>query len=299
MKKATCTAFVNVLNTIHEMGITTKAELMQDQQLWAKFWEATKEFVRYAMLSKTGKTTKAGKQLSGNITKIENLEKNGITTKEDVQMDCVEQIIKYTDNMLKLSTVDHMKNYAYLAVNTKINTICRKYSMDGYRIVSLDSPVKGNGIAEEDANTYGDKVPDYTYNPEHIHDKQETIEELKKLYQDKLAEKKAEKRETILNEMKLLSEKPAEVMIRLACTHFGMKNRELAGLIISKGYRRVYARILLQTAKRNGIEPARIQEILAGHELTAEDLHAHTNSAATVSAQISRLKDRAGNRLSK
>ena len=28
MKKATCTAFVNILNTIHEKGITTKAALM-------------------------------------------------------------------------------------------------------------------------------------------------------------------------------------------------------------------------------------------------------------------------------
>lgn len=32
--KATCKSFINILNTIHEEGITTKAALMADQLLY-------------------------------------------------------------------------------------------------------------------------------------------------------------------------------------------------------------------------------------------------------------------------
>ena len=47
MKKATCTTFVNILNTIHEVGITTKAALMTDQLLYTEFWFALTEFCHF------------------------------------------------------------------------------------------------------------------------------------------------------------------------------------------------------------------------------------------------------------
>ena len=53
MKKAACTTFVNLLNTIHEKEITTKAALMADPPLYTEFWLALKSFCRLALLSKT------------------------------------------------------------------------------------------------------------------------------------------------------------------------------------------------------------------------------------------------------
>jgi len=70
MKKATCTTFVNILNTIHKEGITTKVALMADQVLYTNFWFALKDFCHFALLSKTsGKNAGGEKHYSFNDEK--------------------------------------------------------------------------------------------------------------------------------------------------------------------------------------------------------------------------------------
>lgn len=298
MKKATCTTFVNILNTIHKEGITTKVALMADQLLYTNFWFAVKDFCHFALLSKTGSKNADGKILPGNAVKIDVLELKGEATREDIETECMVKIIEKLDYVLR-QPIEKQKNYCYAICNNMVNDCFRKLPPDDFKIVSLNSTIEGTSVAAEDAYTYEDVIADDTYNPERMHVECETIRELKKELKTKQTREQAEKKEAILREVALLSKRPAEVMVRLACTHLSMKPRELAGLIIDKGCELAYAEIIFEVAKQNRIELSEIRSIIAGHELTAESVKADTNSAEQVAGQISRLVYRADKRLSK
>lgn len=298
MKKATCTAFVNILNTIYEKGITTKDELMADQLLYTKFWFALQEFSHFALLSKTGGKNAEGEILPGNSGKIEVLETRGATTRDEIETDCVIKIIKKLDLVLR-QPIEKQKNYCYKICNNMVNDCFKKLPPEDIKIVSFNSTIEGTSVAAEDAYTYEEIIADETYNPERLHVECETIEELKKELQAKQAKELADKKETVLCEIALLSKRPSELLVRLACTHLSMKPRELAALIIDKGCESAYAEILAKVSKKNGIELSMIRDIIAGHELTAESVKAETNSRAKVAAQISRLVYRAEGHLSK
>ena len=298
MKKATCTTFVNILNTIHKEGITTKVALMADQVLYTNFWFALKDFCHFALLSKTSGKNAGGEILIGNSGKIDVLETRGATTRNEIETDCVIKIIEKLNLVLR-QPIEKQKNYCYAICNNMVNDCFRMLPPDDFKIVSLNSTVEGTSVAAEDAYTYEDVIADDTYNPERMHVECETIRELKKELKTKQAREQAEKKEAILREVALLSTRPAEVMVRLACTHLSMKPRELAGLIIDKGCELAYAEIIFEVAKQNRIELSEIRSIIAGHELTAESVKADTNSAEQVAGQISRLVYRADKRLSK
>ena len=298
MKKATCTTFVNILNTIHKEGITTKVALMADQVLYTNFWFALKDFCHFALLSKTSGKNAGGEILIGNSGKIDVLETRGATTRNEIETDCVIKIIEKLNLVLR-QPIEKQKNYCYAICNNMVNDCFRMLPPDDFKIVSLNSTVEGTSVAAEDAYTYEDVIADDTYNPERMHVECETIRELKKELKTKQAREQAEKKEAILREVALLSKRPAEVMVWLACTHLSMKPRELAGLIIDKGCELAYAEIIFEVAKQNRIELSEIRSIIAGHELTAESVKADTNSAEQVAGQISRLVYRADKRLSK
>lgn len=298
MKKATCTTFVNILNTIHKEGITTKVALMADQLLYTNFWFALKDFCHFALLSKTSGKNAGGEILIGNSGKIDVLETRGATTRDEIETDCVIKIIEKLNLVLR-QPIEKQKNYCYAICNNMVNDCFRMLPPDDFKIVSLNSTIEGTSVAAEDAYTYEDVIADDTYNPERMHVECETIRELKKELKTKQAREQAEKKEAILREVTLLSKRPAEVMVRLACTHLSMKPRELAGLIIDKGCELAYAEIIFEVAKQNRIELSEIRSIIAGHELTAESVKADTNSAEQVAGQISRLVYRADKRLSK
>lgn len=298
MKKATCTTFVNILNTIHKEGITTKVALMTDQLLYTDFWFALKDFCHFALLSKTSGKNAEGEILPGNSGKIDVLENRGATTRDELETDCVIKIIEKLDLVLR-QPIEKQKNYCYTICNNMVNDCFRKLPPDDFKIVSLSSTIEGTSVVAEDAYTYEDIIADDTYNPERMHVERETVRELKKKLKAKQAREQVEKKEAILREVALLSKRPAEVMVRLGCTHLSMKPRELAGLIIDKGCELAYAEIIFEVAKQNSIELSEIRSIIAGHELTAESIKADTNSAEQVAGQISRLVYRADKRLSK
>ena len=299
MKKSTCVTFEKILNTIRQKGITTKAALMADQHLYANFWLAAQDFATFCLFSKNGKTTKDGKQLSGNNAKVDILESRGITTRDDITMDCVVRIVEYAENILQKPTITYMKNYAYSIVNSVVNSIYRTLPADDAKIVSLNSTIVGTSVAVEDAYTYEDVIADFTYDPDRVFSEKETIKELTMELQAKQAREWAEKKEAILHEIAILRKHPAEVMVRLACTHLGMKPRELANMIISKGCELSYAEIIFDVAKKNNIELTSIRNIIADHEVTAESVKADTNNHNAVAGQISRLVYRADKRLNK
>ena len=298
MKKANCNAFVNILNTIHEVGITTKATLMADQLLYTEFWLALTDFCHFALLSKTSGKNDEGEILPGNSGKIDVLETRGATTRNELETDCVIKIIEKFDLVLR-QPIEKQKNYCYAICNNMVNDCFRKLPPDDFRIVSLNSTIEGSSVAVEDAYTYEDIIADETYNPERLHVERETIKELKKELKAKQVRELAEKKGSILHEVALLCKRPAEVMVRLACTHLSMKPRELASLIIDKGCELAYAEIIIEVAKRNRIELSEMRNAIAGHELTPESIKADTNSAEHVAGQISRLVYRADKRLAK
>lgn len=285
MKKATCTTYVNILNTIHEEGITTKAALTANQHLYNEFGAALMDFCHFALLS------------NGNIRKIDELEKRGVAKRADLESDCVIRIIEKLDLVLR-QPIEKQKNYCYTVCNHLLDDYF-DLPRNNYTFVSLDSTIKGTGVDAEDAYTWLDRIGDDTYNPERMHVERETVRELKKELKKKQARELAEKKEAILNEVAALSKRPAEVMVRLACAHLSMKPRELASLIIDKDCELAYAEIIFEVAKQNNIELSEIRGIIAGHELTAESVKADTNSAEQVAGQISRLVYRADKRLNK
>mgnify|MGYP006976113966 CR=1 FL=1 len=298
MKKATCTTFVSILNTIHEEGITTKDALMADQLLYTNFWFAVKDFCHFALLSKTGGKNAEGEILPGNAVKIDVLELKGEATREDIETECMLKIIEKVDYVLR-QPIEKQKNYCYAICNNMVNDCFRKLPPDDFKIVSLNSTIEGTSVAVEDTYTYEDIIADDTYNPERMHVECETVRELKKELKAKQVRAQIEKKEAILNEVALLRKHPAEVMVRLACTHLNMKPRKLAGLIIDKGCALAYAEIIFAVATRNGIELSDIHSIIAAHELVAESVKADTNDHDAVAGQISRLIYRADKRLNK
>lgn len=298
MKKATCITFVNILNTIHKEGITSKAALMADQLLYTDFWFALKDFCHFALLSKTGGKNNEGEILPGNSGKIDALELRGVTTRDEIETDCVIKIIEKLDLVLR-QPIEKQKNYCYTICNNMVNDCFRRLPSDEFKIVSLNSTIEGTSVAAEDAYTYEDIIADDTYNPERLHVECETIKELKKELKAKQAREQAAKKETILREVALLSKRPAEVLVRLGVTYLNMKPRQLASLIIDKGCELAYAKIIFEVANKNSIVLADIRNIIAGHELTAESVKAETNSAEQVASQISRLVYRADKRIKK
>lgn len=298
MKKAACTAFINILNTIHEEGITTKAALMADQLLYTEFWSALTEFCHFALLSKTSGKNAGGETLPGNLRKIEVLETRGATTREEIETDCIIRIIEKLDLVLR-QPIEKQKNYCYTICNNMVNDCFRQLPPDDFKIVSLNSAIEGTSVTAEEAYTYEDIIADDTYNPERMHVERETVRELKKELKAKRAREQDEKKKAILNEVSLLSKRPAEVLCRLGVTHLGIKPRDFAARIIHEGCDVTLAKIIFEVAKRNGIEISEIRNIIADHELAAESIKADTNSAKQIAGQLSRLAYRADKRLGK
>ena len=298
MKKATCFSFVNILNTIYKENITSKAALMANQLLYTEFWFALKDFCHFALLSKTGGKNSKGEILPGNSGKIDVLESRNMTTREELETDCVIKIIDKLDLVLR-QPLEKQKNYCYTICNNMVNDCFRKLPPDNIKIVSFHSTIEGTSVNAEDAYTYEDIIADETYNPERIHSERETINELKKELLRKRAKERIEKKVALLREIALLSKRPAEVFVYLGVKHLNRKPRQLASLIIDKGCDLAYAEVIFEVAKQNNIDITEIRNLITGHELTAESLKAETKNSEQVASQISRLIYRADKRLLK
>ena len=271
---------------------------MSDQLLYTDFWFALRDFCHFALLSKTSGKNSEGEILPGNSGKIEALEIRGATTRDELETDCIIKIIEKLDLVLR-QPIEKQKNYCYTICNNMVNDCFRRLPPNDFKVVPFNGTIEGTGIDAEDAYTYEDVIPDFRYDPNRVFSEKETIKELTMELQAKQAREWAEKKEAILHEIAILRKHPAEVMVRLACTHLGMKPRELANMIISKGCELSYAEIIFDVAKKNNIELTSIRNIIADHEVTAESVKADTNNHNAVAGQISRLVYRADKRLNK
>lgn len=294
--KTTCATFVTLLHTLHEAGITTASQLKSHPQLYARVWQAAKQFCHFALLSKTGKKVRSGQILPGNVYKMDLLARLGNTTREDLEMDCLIRIMEKLDRILQ-QPLEKQKNYCYTICNNMVNDRFRKLPPDNLQVISLDSPLPGGHTAAEEAGTYGDMVPDYTYNPERLHLERESVKELSRRLKAQRAREREERKAALLREVSILSHRSAEVMVWLACTYLGMKPRQLASLILDKGCDASFAEILLEAAQKNQIQPEQICGLTAGSHVTEESVKADSKNQEAVASQISRLIYRADKRL--
>ena len=275
MKKADRVAFVDVLNVINKMGINTKSGLMADQLLYSTLGSALKEFVHFALLSKTGGVDANGKIRPGNCSKIETLENRGVATRDDIESDCIIKIIDNLDMVLH-QPLGKQKNYCYTICKNIVNDSFRKLPKD-IRFVSLNSPIMAARKEDEDAYTYEHVIPDETYNPERMRVERETISELREQLRAKRIEKQKQQREEILRTVAILSNRPAELMVTLAVKTLHKKNRELASMILKDGCDRSYARIIGEITRKNNIAPEEIHSLTAGQKPISETFKAENS----------------------
>lgn len=297
--KKTCTALMDVLTTLNNAGIRTRAALMEDQELYAALWYAVDQFVAFALRSKTGKKNEQGEVTCGNIGKIEKLVQFGITTKEDIHADCVVKIMSKLDLVLQQFPVEKQHNYCYSICNHLVNDQFRKLPPKEVEVVYLQDTVKSRRTSGEEAYAYEDVIGDYAFDGETQYVQKETLCELHTLLQEKRDAARLEEREAVIREMQLLAKKPAEILVHMACAHLGLKPRALAARIVEKGAEVTYAEILMAVAKKVGLDMEQLRALVKDSRLTEQAVKADTCDAAVVASQVSRLVYRAGQKLGK
>ena len=296
MNSTFCDRFVNIRNTIHQEGITTKDMLMKNHALYADFWLALQDFCHFALLSKTSAKNAQGEIRPGNTGKIDLLERYGVTTRKEIECDSMIRIISKLDKVLS-QPIEKQKNYCYTIVNNIVNDQFRRHSPKDFRFVSFDEPVEGKSTTRDRVLTYADLLSDETYHPERILCEKETLLALRAELTLKQEQEQAEKKETILQEMSSLCTRPAEVMARLAVNHLGMKSRDVADLILDRGCKPAYDQILSDTARRNRISLDTLLHYMEGRELNPETVRAASRDRKVISDQVSRLVYRAEHHL--
>lgn len=282
MKKTICTTFKSILDAIHHENITSKLELEANPKLYANFWIAAKDFVHFATLSKTSGQSPEGSILAGNIYKIDRQISLGFHTREDIESICLLRIIDKLDLILK-EPIEKQYNYCYTLVNHCVIDCYRKIPKYHYNMVSIDAPIRSVTDPAETRCRVADLIEDNTYNAEEAFLAHEAI------------------KEAILQDIKILSKHPEEVMARLGCTILNMKPGELAERIVKEGTINIFNTIIKAIAddKINNLTHEDLLEAIANCRISNESIKASTNDSSIISKEISRLVYRAKDRLHK
>ena len=156
--------FETQLNMLHHLGIRSKKELADKQTLYLQFWFAVRDFVeKHALLSKTSKI-KSGKYGSGNIGKIEYLERSGICERSDVIDDCTIRIIDKLDLILT-KPLSMQKDYCFTICNNVVNDLLRKYCSKEADSISIDTVIKVGKSDSDTDTTLADIIGNNALNP--------------------------------------------------------------------------------------------------------------------------------------
>lgn len=296
--KKTYAPFESILNAIHQNGIFTSAALMGNQELYTKLWFIATEFANFCLHSKTNGVDEEGNVKTGNAGKIEVLIERGITTREDVQSDCVIRIMTKLDRVFA-QPLEKQYNYCYKICNNVVNDQFRKLHPEGIEVISLQETIKGKSVSPENACTYEDMIGDYSYNGESCYVEQETIDELTIVLQKKQAAEQEKERNEVINEINRLAKKTEEVLVHMATTHLGIKPRELAERIATKGGEVTFAEILFDVAKKVNLEISELRSLVKNVSFSEKSIKADTKDAKVIAKQVSRLVWRAKDNLKK
>ena len=291
-----CRNFESTLNTVHNKGITTKSALMENSDLCTELWLTTKAYIdHYVLLSKTSRNSK-GETTLGNSAKIAELSKHAVCDREDIENDCLVKIMDKLDLILA-KPIAVQQYYSYKIINNVVNQACRNFlPPDNYIIVSLQDTVGNNTSELEESYTYESVVGDYN-TPETILIEKENLTCLTNLYKEMKIKEESKKHLDFIKETKLVADKPAE-MFAYITKKAEIKNNKVTNMLLERGLDITFDYVINVSKKiyhLNKDETDNFYKIFS--VIKAEDLKLHTNDPFKVGDQISKLRNRAKNKI--
>lgn len=284
MKKTNVFNEVNELfNTIDSLGINTIDDLMLNAQLYERTFLVLQKYISYCLTSKTHRNRK-GKLICGNFEKSQMVIDNTAISRHDIEMDA---LIKVMDKFNMVLASQHHAYYIYTIVNNFINDLLRDLDL---KLVYLDTPVNEN---DENACTIGALIPDYKYNPEATLIQKESIEDLEILLEKKQHEELLQKQNEMVRASKILAN-PAEFFsyISLYTNEFS-KNRQFKALLMESSssacetvLKKASEKYKVNLTYKNSYSDADLDKLFKKHM-----------GEKSVAAEISRLRNRASNKL--
>lgn len=290
MKNKNLQEIENILLTINNMEITTREGLASNQELYSSIFYCLENYIkRYVLLSKTHKNKK-GEVVVGNADKIRFIVGNSSYDKEDIEMAALVKVVGNLDKVFS-KPVEAQPWYIYKICINLVNDYLREIDLG---MVWLDAEIAGYSDSSCKSCTYGEMIPDNSYNGEAICIERENIQELTKKIQEKETKEADEKRDAVLLAIKVLSSKPAEVFANLT-VHLNIKNRDVCSLFIKNGAVAACEKILQDISRE--FEISNIDEFINTNSITDKLFKVDSDDPKKVGHQLSELRSRAKTKL--
>ncbi len=280
----------DLLSTINNENITTREQLQLNQPLYASTFYCLEQYINsYVLLSKTHKNKK-GAVVVGNLEKIRFITENSSYDKEDIEMAALIKVVEKLNKVFS-KPVEAQPWYIYTICSNLVNDYLRKIDLG---MVWLDAEITGYTDSLDKSSTYGEMLPDDTYNGEKTFIENETILELTKMLKEKNARDAEDRRNTVLLAIKILSAKPAEVFANLS-VHLNMKNKDFTNLLMERGAIEACEYILQEISKQ--FEISKIDELIKANSVSDKLFKVDSENPKLIADQISKLRNRGKNRL--
>ena len=284
--------YAAVLTKINEKAICSYAELSNPvyEGLCEELWFATQNFINFCALTSKSSRNCKGERIDGNAERIRVLISQGIEL-DDIRSEILVHVISKMDYILK-QPIEKQVNYTYRMVNNCVYDAFGKLPPADIKLVSLNDQVLGKSNSEEDNSELQDFISDGISAEDEVVAQETVVEKiLAKKTEDEVRAK--ELKASIIKEISLLAQKPAEVFVRLACKHLALKPAKVATMLMEKGAVTAYAEVINMISKNYHISLSDIRFALGANMITDKALKVDTGDENKVRAQISRLTYRA------
>lgn len=280
--------YAAVLTMVKNQAISCYDELNSPKYefLYTELWLATQNFINfYALASKSSRNSK-GERIDGNAERVRALISHGVEL-DDIRSEVLVHVLSKMDYILK-QPIEKQVNYTYRMINNYIYTELRKLPPANIKLLSLQDQVAGSRNADDDTS----ELQDFISNSISAEDEVLARETVREMFNTRKVEE-SEQKISILKEISRLSEKPAEVFVRLACKHLAMKPAKVAEMLMEKGAVTAYTEVINLISKKYHILLSDIRFALGANEITDKSLKVDSGDESKVRAQISRLTYRA------
>lgn len=280
--------FSAVLTMVNNMAISSYEELNKptNENLYTELWLATQNFINYYALTSKSSRNYKGERIDGNAEKVRALIARGADL-DDIRSEILVHVISKLDYILK-QPIEKQVNYTYRMINNYVYSELRKMPPADIKLVSLQDQVSGNSNSDDDTS----ELQDFISNGISAEDEVLAWETVREKFSARKVEE-SEQRTSILKEISCLSEKPAEVFVRLSCKHLALKPAKVAEMLMEKGAVTAYAEVISLISKNYNIRLSDIRLAMGASVITDESLKLDSRDVSKVRAQISRLTYRA------